>query len=34
MREEGVINTMLPKAIFFINVIVAIAVVIVCVTGM
>jgi hypothetical protein len=31
MCEEGVVNTMLAKAIFYINVIVAIAVVVVCV---
>jgi len=31
MREEGVVYTMLSKAIFWINVLVAIAVVIVCV---
>jgi hypothetical protein len=31
MCEEGVVNTMLAKAIFWINVIVAIAVVVVCV---
>lgn len=31
MHEEGVVYTMVPKVIFWINVIVAIAVVVVCV---